>query len=65
MVRIQREVGQIARYIIDMGGDIELFETAMRVPPWERLRTLTVEELIRMRLHTADSAFSVAITSLP
>ena len=59
VVRIQREVGLIARYIIEMGGDIELFETAMRVPPWERLRPLTVAELNRMRLHTSDSAFSV------
>jgi len=58
-VRIQREVGQIARYMIDMGGDIELFEIAMRVPPWERLRPLTVAELTRLRLHTVDMAFLV------
>ena len=59
VVRIQREVGQIARYMIDMGGDIELFEIAMRVPPWERLRPLTVAELTRLRLHTVDMAFLV------
>src|SRR5262245_662238 len=59
VVRIQREVGQIARYMIDMGGDIELFEIAMRVPPWERLRPLTVAEITRLRLHTIDAAFLV------
>jgi hypothetical protein len=62
VVRVQREVGQIARYMVDMGGDIELFEVAMRVPPWEKLRALTNTELTRMRLHTADSAFSVRST---
>ena len=62
VVRIQREVGQIARYTIDMGGDIELFEIAMRVPPWERLRTLSSEELARTRLHTADAAFGAQVT---
>jgi hypothetical protein len=55
MVRIQRDVGRIARYTVDMGGDIELFELAMRIPPWERLRTLTAAELRRMRLQTLDA----------
>jgi hypothetical protein len=54
MVRIQRDVGRIARYTVEMGGDIELFELAMRIPPWERLRTLTAAELRRMRLQTLD-----------
>jgi hypothetical protein len=57
VVRIQREAGQIARYTIEMGAGIELFEIAMRVPPWERLRNLSGEELARTRLHTVDTAF--------
>jgi hypothetical protein len=57
LARVERELGLIARYTIDMGGDIELFETAMRIPPWEALRPLTPEELRRMKLHTADTAF--------
>ena len=57
VARIERELGLIARYTIDMGGDIELFEMAMRIPPWEALRPLTPEELRRMKLHTANSAF--------
>jgi hypothetical protein len=58
MVRIQRELGQIARYTIEMGADIDLFEIAMRIPPWENLRPLRAEELRRLRVHNADSAFS-------
>ena len=57
MVRIQRELGQIARYITEMGADIELFEIAMRIPPWESLRPLSAAELRRLRVHNADSAF--------
>jgi hypothetical protein len=55
MVRIQRDVGRIARYTVDMGGDIELFELAMRIPPWEKLRALTPPELRRMRLMTGET----------
>ena len=57
MVRIQRELGQIARYTIEMGADIELFDLAMRIPPWENLRPLSADELRRLRVHNADSAF--------
>ena len=57
LVRIQRELGQMARYAIDMGGDVELFEIAMRIPPWERLRALTPEELKRLRMNTAANPF--------
>jgi hypothetical protein len=54
MVRIQRELGQIARYTAEMGADMELFEIAMRIPPWESLRPLTRDELRRMRVHNAN-----------
>jgi len=57
MVRIQHELGQIARYTVEMGADIELFEIAMRIPPWETLRPLSKEELGRLRVHNADGAF--------
>jgi hypothetical protein len=54
MARIQRDVGRIARYTVEMGGDIELFELAMRIPPWERLRALSQVELRRMGLQSID-----------
>lgn len=56
MVRIQRDVGKIAKYTVEMGGDIELFELAMRIPPWERLRALSQAELRRIGLQTADAS---------
>jgi hypothetical protein len=63
MVRIQRDVGRIARYTVDMGGDIELFELAMRIPPWERLRALSPAELRRLRLQTREEVAAEAPTS--
>ncbi|MCC7348773.1 MAG: hypothetical protein IT538_15395, partial [Variibacter sp.] len=56
MVRIQRDLGRIARYTVEMGGDIELFELAMRIPPWERLRSLSQTELRRMRLQSIEAS---------
>jgi hypothetical protein len=56
MVRIQRDVGRIAKYTVEMGGDIELFELAMRIPPWERLRSLSQGELRRLRLLSIEVA---------
>jgi hypothetical protein len=45
LVRLQRELGVIAKYIVEMGGDIALFETAMRIPPWEGPRPLNADEV--------------------
>jgi hypothetical protein len=56
LVRIQRDVGRIARYVVEMGGDIELFELAMKIPPWERLRVLSPGELRKMGLQTIEMA---------
>ena len=53
----QRQLGQLARYTIEMGGDIALFETAMRIPPWEELRPLTAEEVRRVGLNNIADAF--------
>jgi hypothetical protein len=63
MVNIQRDLGQVARYTVDMGANIELFEITTRIPPWENPRPLTREELRRLRIHTVDSAFDRASTS--
>jgi hypothetical protein len=53
----QRQLGQLARYTIEMGGTIALFETAMRIPPWEALRPLTAEEVAGAGLDNVDDAF--------
>jgi hypothetical protein len=54
---VQRDVGRLARYTIEMGGGIELLETALRVPPWEPMHRLTTGELRRMRITTVDHLF--------
>ncbi len=57
MLLTQRTLGQVARYTVDMGGDVELFEIATRTPPWENLRPLTRDELRRLGVHNADTVF--------
>ena len=60
----QRQLGQLARYTIEMGGDISLFESAMRIPPWEVLRPLTMEEVRRVGLDNVENVFDVAAVKL-
>jgi hypothetical protein len=50
LVLVQRDIGRIARYLVEMGGSIELLEIALRIPPWEPMRALTREELARLHL---------------
>jgi hypothetical protein len=57
MMRIQRELGLLARYTADMGADIELFEIAARIPPWEGLRPLSAADIRRMGLQNAETPF--------
>ncbi|HEX4554662.1 MAG TPA: hypothetical protein VH249_11790 [Xanthobacteraceae bacterium] len=51
---VQRDIGSIARYTVEMGGGIELLETALRVPPWEPLYVLGADEIQRLHLTTLD-----------
>jgi hypothetical protein len=52
-----RGTAEMARYTVDMGGEIELFDLSMRIPPWENLRVLTRAEILRTRLSTTDTPF--------
>jgi hypothetical protein len=54
---VQRDIGRLAQYTVEMGGSGDLLETALRIPPWEPLYRLSREELQRMRLNTLDQAF--------
>jgi len=66
IVQIQRLLGQIARYVVDMGGDIELFELSTRSPPWENLRRLTRADMERLHLHNDDNLFPASnVNSTP
>jgi len=55
---VQRDIGKLARYTIEMGGGIELLETALRVPPWQPMYSLSYDEVRRMRLTTVDQLFA-------
>ncbi len=54
---VQRDIGRLALYTIEMGGAVELLETALRIPPWEPLYRLSDDELRRMRLTTLEVLF--------
>ena len=63
-----RATSEMARYTVDMGGEIELFDLSMRIPPWEDLRVLTQAEVQRTRLNTIDAPFATdadAVSSPP
>jgi hypothetical protein len=47
---VQRDIGSIMQYTVEMGGDIELVALSLKVPPWEPMRALSREELRRTRL---------------
>jgi hypothetical protein len=57
IVLVERDIGSLARYTIEMGGNIELLETALKVPPWEPLYRLSRDEIQRMGLNTVDHLF--------
>ena len=54
---VQRDIGRLAQYTIEMGGGVDLLETALRIPPWEPLYRLSGDELQRMRLSTMEAPF--------
>ena len=52
IVLVQRDIGRLAQYTVEMGASIDLLETALRIPPWEPMRKLSPAELRRMGLDT-------------
>jgi hypothetical protein len=63
LVSLQRSLGALARYTVEMGVDIEVFDLAMRIPPWERMRSLSADEMRRMRVATVDKPFDPPMTA--
>jgi hypothetical protein len=59
---VQRDIGRLAQYTIEMGGGVELLETALRIPPWEPLYRLSADELQRMKLSTIDTLDKADVT---
>ncbi|MGH6725995.1 MAG: hypothetical protein ACREB8_05545 [Pseudolabrys sp.] len=56
LVLVQRDIGRLAQYTVDMGGSIELLDLALRIPPWEPMHALTAQETRRTHLATEESA---------
>jgi hypothetical protein len=54
LVLVQRDIGKLVQYTVEMGGGAELLEVALRIPPWEPMRALSRDELRRTRLDTAQ-----------
>ena len=68
LVLVQRDIGRLARYTIEMGGSIELIDLALRIPPWEPMHALTADETRLTQLVTdaaPSAAAAPAIASVP
>ncbi len=62
LVLVQRDIGRLAQYTVDMGGSIELLNLALRIPPWEPMHALTADETRRTKLATEQPPAPVAAT---
>jgi hypothetical protein len=62
LVLVQRDIGRLAQYTIDMGGSIELLNLALRIPPWEPMHALSSDETRRTKLATEQPPAPVAAT---
>jgi hypothetical protein len=54
LVVVQRDIGSIVQYTMEMGGDIELVQLSLKAPPWEPMRILSRDELQRTHLDFAE-----------
>jgi hypothetical protein len=64
LVLVQRDIGRLARYTIDMGGSIDFLNLALRIPPWEPMHALTADETRRTRLATEQPAAPMAAATV-
>ncbi len=62
LVLVQRDIGRLAKYTADMGGSIELLDLALRIPPWEPMHALTLEETRQTRVATEAPAPAASAT---
>jgi hypothetical protein len=56
LVVVQRDIGRLAQYTMEMGGGIDMLEIALKIPPWEPMRMLSRDELRTMKVETAGDA---------
>jgi len=60
---VQRDLASLARYTVEMGGNIELVEAAARVPPWEPLYLLSRDELRHFAVATDDPSLQLTVAA--
>ena len=56
LVLVQRDIGRLAQYTVEMGGGIDLLDIALNIPPWEPMHDLTRDESRRMQVATEAPA---------
>jgi hypothetical protein len=56
LVVVQRDIGRLAQYTVEMGGGIDLLEIALKIPPWEPMRQLSRDELRNMKVMTSGDS---------
>jgi hypothetical protein len=56
LVVVQRDIGRLAGYTMEMGGGVDLLEIALKIPPWEPMRLLSRDELRTLKVVTAGEA---------
>ncbi len=56
---VERDIGRLAKYTIEMGGGGDLLALSLSVPPWEELHELSREELRLTNLATTDAVAEV------
>src|SRR5581483_8344331 len=54
LVLVQRDIGKLARYTMEMGASIDVLDLALRIPPWEPMHVLTREEIRSARVATDE-----------
>jgi hypothetical protein len=52
LVLVQRDIGRLAQYTVEMGASIDLLDLSLRIPPWEPMHMLTTDEINRMHVAT-------------
>jgi hypothetical protein len=55
LVLVQRDIGRLAQYTADMGASTELLGLALRIPPWEPMHALTLDELRSTKLASGEA----------
>ena len=55
LVLVQRDIGRLAQFTVEMGASVDLLDLALRIPPWEPLHAMTRDEIRRTKLVTDDA----------